>query len=233
MEQNKFFIFCQGRSGSTLLKHLLNSHPSIFCEGELFNKDEYYLTNYFSKKFANRFPVQYCNYRSIRHRSQVYGFTLLHYQIGLLQQRITQMSNNGWKIIHLSRKDAFHQSVSHFVARETNFWHRLNNTKVEVPSITIDPSEIAFWIKRMLKNKELEDQIMAPLSHAKLVYEDDLADNNQWQAALKRVFDYLEVDYHQPEAKIKKTYNRPYSEIVENYQEVREYLIENTIIETS
>ncbi len=42
---SKFIIFGQGRSGSTLLKQLLDSHPEITCEGELLNVEDKYVTN--------------------------------------------------------------------------------------------------------------------------------------------------------------------------------------------
>ena len=37
MEKNNFIIFGQGRSGSNLLRTLLNSHPQIYCDIEIFN----------------------------------------------------------------------------------------------------------------------------------------------------------------------------------------------------
>ncbi len=35
----KFVIYGQSRSGSTLLVELINTHPDVQCDGELFNED--------------------------------------------------------------------------------------------------------------------------------------------------------------------------------------------------
>ncbi|MDY7015394.1 MAG: hypothetical protein SVX43_17715, partial [Cyanobacteriota bacterium] len=35
-QKEKFVLFCHHRSGSTLLANLLNVHPQIYCDRELF-----------------------------------------------------------------------------------------------------------------------------------------------------------------------------------------------------
>ena len=59
-----------GRSGSTLLVSLLDSHSQIFCDNEIYHR----------KVFA---PWKYLRLRSRMGGKPVYGFKLLTYHLGL------------------------------------------------------------------------------------------------------------------------------------------------------
>ena len=47
-----FIILAQGRTGSTCLERLLNSHPSIRCEGEIFATHQIYPFSFITGKAA-------------------------------------------------------------------------------------------------------------------------------------------------------------------------------------
>ncbi|HBE17486.1 MAG TPA: hypothetical protein DEG17_03890 [Cyanobacteria bacterium UBA11149] len=56
---NKFVIFGQGRTGSTLLYSLLNSHPQIHCDEEILEDRVF-------------FPVQYVKGRCCKAKKKMY-----------------------------------------------------------------------------------------------------------------------------------------------------------------
>jgi len=114
-----FIIFGLGRSGSTLLKQLIDSHPNIKCEGELLNLEERYLKNRFLRKLATLFPLTYFNYRRWLSKEPLYGFTLLYYQYSNQKRLLSKLTARGWKFIHIMRKNSLDQSFSQLVAEKT------------------------------------------------------------------------------------------------------------------
>ncbi len=59
--KSKFIIFGQGRSGSTLLMELLDSHPEIKCDSELFTKECGYERNRFKLALYRYYPYPLIN----------------------------------------------------------------------------------------------------------------------------------------------------------------------------
>ncbi|MEA3446544.1 MAG: sulfotransferase [Bacteroidota bacterium] len=217
---NRFIIFGQGRSGSTLLKQLLNSHRDINCEGELLNVKDNYVTNPFLIKLVNKFPYIFFSLRSLLSTRPVYGFTLLFYQIYQPIHILQRLQENGWKIIHITRKNALEQSLSQLVAKQTSFWHRREETKDQLPSVYINPLELSSWLEGLLANKKREQKIFDTIKHIEVIYENNLLDNSQWPETTRRLFEFLDVENLPVDANLRKTYNRPYSEIIENYEEL-------------
>ncbi|RLD45748.1 MAG: hypothetical protein DRJ05_17085 [Bacteroidetes bacterium] len=232
MLQNKktgFIIYGQGRSGSTLLKQLFNSHPEINCEGELLNIKENYVTNPFLVKLVNKFPFRFFNFRRQISKLPVYGFTLLQYQISNHRKMLLKMQASRWKIIHLIREDSFEQSLSHFVAKQTNFWHRRMEKENTTPSIFIDPIAFSSWYVRLEKNKKRSEHFLKHIEHKTVLYEQDLSNEKQWPETMKSLFAFLGVRNSPVNASLKKTYKKPYSQIVENYDELLESIRQNDI----
>jgi len=218
--KTKFVIFGQGRSGSTLLKQLLDSHPEIKCEGELLNIKDGYLPNELMLKLVYRIPFPFFNYRKWIAKYPVYGFTLLFYQYWPQNYMLNKLVRNGWKIIYLTRNDSFSQSLSHLVAKQTSVWHRRNDDQEKETKVRINPEEFLNWIKQLQKNKSTENEIIKSLNHFEVVYENDMIREDMWSKTTARIFEYLGVYPAPAMANLKKTYSRPYSEIVENYEDL-------------
>ena len=91
----KFIIFGQGRSGSTLLVDLLNSHPAIYCDDEIL-------------MYKVIFPKTYVKARSVSSKKHVYGFKVKIYQLwhqNILDSHkfLFHFYKSGWKILYLKR----------------------------------------------------------------------------------------------------------------------------------
>jgi LPS sulfotransferase NodH len=223
LQKNKirFVIFGLGRSGSTLLKQLLDSHPEITCEGELLNVADKYVTNPLMLKPIFRFPTQFFALRSLLSKNPVYGFTLLFYQYSPPAKLIAKLIKKDWKIIRIYRENSLDQSLSHLVAEKTKMWHRLDNHETETPKLIISPEELKARLTIVNKNKETETTLFENFDHLKVVYEDDLKDKDKWAETSRKVFEYLGVNPAPVSASIQKTYPLPYSEIIENYENLK------------
>lgn len=220
IKKTNFILFGQGRSGSTLLKNLLNSHPAITCEGELFNVADGYATNPLFVKLVTRFPRQFINYRRLRSKNPTYGFTMLYYQHEIKKYLFQNLVKEGWKFIHLKRRDYLSQSLSHLVAKQTATWHRRINQAEKPIRVSIDPKEFVFWTELLKRNKIRENKLFEKLDHLEIVYDDDLQSEDNWPYTSRRIFDFLNVAPASVSSPLLKTYSRPYSEIVENYDEL-------------
>ena len=220
----RFVIFGLGRSGSTLLKQLLDSHPEITCEGELLNPEDNYINNPILLKVVYKFPSQFFALRSLLSKKPVYGFTLLFYQYSPPAKLIEKLIKKNWKFIRIYRENSLDQSLSHLVAEKTKMWHRFDNHETEIPKLTVSPEELKDRLKIVKKNKQTETKLFENFAHFKVVYEDDLKNESDWTETTRRIFEYLGVNPAPVSASIQKTYSRPYSEIIENYDELIKYV---------
>lgn len=228
MKKTKFIIFGQSRSGSTLLKELINSHPDIHCDGELLEPGEKYVTNRFLLKVFKRIPALLILFRQGLARKPIYGFTLFIYHIKKLYFWIDRLVASGYVIIYIRRKNTINQAFSNLVAQHTSFWHRSVDQKSDdrhagsLPVIVIPVEKLLHVLKVRKKWRTLEQQALAKHSFLEVIYEDMLEDNSKWPVTMEKVFAFLGTFNVPVHSKLKKTYPRPYSEIVSNYNELIE-----------
>jgi LPS sulfotransferase NodH len=232
----KFVIFGQSRSGSTLLLELINAHPDINCEGELFNKIYRYVNPKWFLLMLRRFPVLYINHRLKKSDSPVYGFKLFFFQVNDPEKLLKQLNRRGWKFIWIRREDILAQSLSNILALETNHWHRRKNENARQKTLTIPPERLLKVLKNRTRWKIKEQKMIENYDHLPVVYERDLKNKEKWQETLDKVFRYIGVEPVSVKTNLEKTDVRPYSERIENYDELIEtmknsqfaHLLENT-----
>jgi hypothetical protein len=224
-KKHNFIMIGQGRSGSTLLKQLLDSHPYICCEGELYNVKENYITNKLIRKIAYTFPIYTFYYRNYLAKTKVYGFTLLFSDHKRKHYILKQLTNRNWKIIHFYRNDIIEQVFSHLVAVESGLWHRNMNNQSELANkITINKDDFFKRIKNLVNQKTNELELLKNFDHHTVIYETDLLDNNEWQKTCDDLFRFLGIESDLVKASLSKTYSKKYSEIVQNHDALMEDL---------
>lgn len=222
-------IFSMGRTGSTLLASLLNSHPQIACDGEIFTPPRWPRTLRPLARFWQRHPFPYLAYREARtlllHQKTIYGFKLHTKPEG------SQMADAGgflrsaaqtdWTIIHLQRRCLFDQVISSIVAQQTRRY--FGDESREEPSVLLDIPTTMFCLilQKSYRASEFNRTIVADVPCIALTYEDDLSDPADWKATVARICDYLEIStLPSIRRRVAKPWGRPYSEIVTNYAEL-------------
>jgi hypothetical protein len=160
----------------------------------------------------------------------VYGFTLLFYQYSPAAKLIKKLIKQDWKIIRIYRENSLNQSLSHLVAEKTKMWHRFDNHETEIPKLTVSTKELKDRLKIVNKNKEAETTLFEDFAHFKVVYEDDLKNQDNWPETTRKIFEYLGVNPAPVSASIQKTYSRPYSEIIENYDELLKLVAKENLL---
>lgn len=225
-----FVVFGMGRTGSTLLLTLLNSHPQIYNEGELFRLGAWSRSLQPLARIFQHYPMPYLAYRHLRMRlrtgKMVYGFNLhtkLHTKQlvdtpGFLQH----VQRKGWKIIHLQRASLFDQVISELVGDQTQRYFGDNAPEPSL-ELTLALDKFYKFLERAAKIRSQHQQLLTTLPHLTVTYEEDLAQDTAWLATVTRICDYLELPAPtQVKSSVTKPWSRPYSEVVLNYNELQE-----------
>ncbi len=223
--ETKFLIFAQGRTGSKLLTDLLNHHPKIHCDKEIFNSSFYLGSDHLL------FPYRLVNGKAKFYKNKIYGFKDKVYQIDY-QSNIDDAWSfvhylyfNNWKIIYLKRRNVFKHALSNYIAKKRGKFHAYKGGKdSEFGKIHINPKEL---IKRMEKRKKFqkrEAKILEGLEHMNLVYEDDLNNSKNQEKTANRIFDYLGLEHVKVRTRFKKVNTRSNKDLISNYKQIEQLL---------
>ena len=213
-----FIIFCLGRSGSNLLSDLLDQHPDVFCDGEVFG--------YLSKVRLSD-PKRFLRQRSRITGNEMYGCKVKVYDLtgsqGMLvphaRDLIVELCQQGWKIIHLRRHDIFRQALSSLVAEHRNVYHHVKGKDGSVEPMTLDADSMTWRLKQLLAYADQEDYVLRGLDHIRLDYEQDLMQGERHQATLDRVLDHLGLNRIEARTKFVRTSSDDPSTYIANYVE--------------
>lgn len=222
-EGEGFFVFAQGRTGSTLLEDLLNSHDKIYCDKEIFNKT-FYLGS------GNLFyPKKMLLGKARFFRNKVYGFKDKIYQIDEqknLDRPAELMKNlkyHRFKIIYLRRENLFKHVLSNEIANIRGRYHAYKNKKEEKwQKLVLDPDVLIEKMERRWNYQKREQEILKQFDHLTFTYEKDLKDSDSQQATASRIFRYLGVEDAQVVTRMKKVNTRKNEDLIANYDELYE-----------
>lgn len=218
LPEKKFILFFRPRSGSNLLRDILNSHPDIFCDEEIFR---YGLVGKVS------FPSLYIKGRCTQYKKNVCGFKVNIHQLTVLQQQdpqsfLTSLTQQGWKIVYIERRNLLTQAISFFVAQKREIWLDKAENALKDFRMSIDCDELVQKMERMEKAVAYEKELLAPFPYQSVVYEDNLLNSEHRQEALDKVFAYLGVESVPVKTSLVKTTTRKYSDFIDNYAEMVE-----------
>jgi LPS sulfotransferase NodH len=220
--KTKFVIFGEGRSGSTLLAALLNSHPEVRCERELLNHENGYLRNgplLWALRFA---PYPFMALRAARAPASAYGFKLMVGHVHQPRLTLNVLRLLGWKIVHIHREDIVQQALSELVAKSTGRWQRPRSEPATSPRIRVAREDFVDEIRKRLRSRVIEQRALAGIAHHRVVYEHDLADAASWPRTSSALCRYLGLEERALTARLRKVYDESYEQIVENYAELVE-----------
>lgn len=222
-----FVIFGQGRSGSNLLRTLLNSHPKLHCDNELFNINRLNREKPLSKHFIRLFPHSYIASNRRKANAEIYGFKLFIFHLGKAEKVIVNLHQKGWKIIHIRRKNILKQVFSAAIGNITGRYIR--NHKMPEPTETYH-LEIKHIVRALKKRKaalKKETAILEKIPHLTVQYEEDLKNKQNWQPACNRVYEYLGLEAVEVSSKNLVSDPRPDNERIKNFDKIMDYLRKN------
>lgn len=207
--EKKFFIISRARSGTTLLRDLLNSHPDIECEGEIL-------------KSGRVFPRAHINHRVRKHKHAIYGAKILSYQMiqvhGITEpaQFFGQFHNLGFQFIHLKR-NTFWQTFSLFKAGTTGVYHSNKHQVTKARAIELDIPDFISRLRWSDALLQYETAGLKIIPHLEVDYDNELSQGEQFQATAGRISDFLGISEHPVETELKKILPTVASEVISNY----------------
>jgi len=189
LRPQRFVIVCGPRTGSELLRELLDSLTEVRCEGELLKK-------------PTRWPVAFLNGRAALGGQgrrawgcKIIGANLLEAQAesrppgdGVLAELVAE----GWKIVHLHREDLLAQALSFIHAMQGGTWH-FRDPQSTFERFAADPAEVIAILYILDGKARWLDERLLHLPHTRLSYEGDLVDPGRRMVTLANLADVLGV----------------------------------------
>lgn len=223
----RFFIVTIGRTGSTRLRLLLDSHPQVRCHGELYGgnlgtlapADSPLHAELLAERAAD--PAGFLARRAFAAESvQAVGLKILRSQLtqwtGLLE---ALRSDAGVRVIHLVRKNGLKRFLSEYFVGTVTRKHLLlpGETPPEVEPVEL-PVELLLSDLHKVAEQSVEIRsLFAGHPFHELAYEDSLEDNGP---ALRGVQAFLDVPLAPLSCQIRKVLPDDPKRLVANFAEV-------------
>lgn len=240
--QKRFIIIAGARTGSTFLKNMINSHPDVICFGEVLNKTKIQwdiddLNTQFNTPeiidVRDNDPVSFTDYvYSLGKESDAkcVGFKSLyrHYNYSPRHKQLIQylLENEDIRIIHLKRLNSFKvfcslQIANMRVARGTTMNAYRPDDVEEDLSITVNPESCLQYAKKSAVNMTKFDTLFAHRKPLTVRYRDL---SRSTAKAMAEVVRFLDLEPAPLSINTHKVRKQPISEVVENYDEVAEFM---------
>lgn len=202
---NRFIIICAPRTGSTLLRRILDSLPGIICHGEIFSSDYVYgvseKTNLhnseerLSRKHRDHHPVDFLAALGLDDPAKRTGFKILYNDLLDPKTAIALShlkADTGIRIIHLWRRDLVQRYVSEcrLLAGYANAEQVAANKQTRI-ALTLDPQEFVTRSKNLISTASIIIDIFREHRIQTVAYEDLLRDNAK-RVALLAFLGYFE-----------------------------------------
>jgi LPS sulfotransferase NodH len=208
--ETRFVIFCQGRTGSSLLRSLLNSHPAVRCEGEIL-----------ADPVAD--PLKFLEETARSSAKPVFGFKVKIYQLADAQnvdpqEFLGDLRDRSYRIVYLRRNNLLRHAISNTFAEARRSYH--DRSAGPRPSLTVDPGQIIGVMQRRQKHLENEAAVLEGFDFLTVDYEKDLLDPMQHQSTADRVFTFLGIEPAAVETDLSRSVSGSLSERIANYDEL-------------
>ena len=245
MEKVKFIIWFEGRSGSSHLVSLMNSHSKILCRGENFDASlirasdepvDFATVNWEGKTFGRRLAtfdktvfgptdtdvLEHLN-ALFNWKKQANGFKFKHSRQSYLYPEVCDAlirQKDEVKVIHLVRKNIVKRAISkQNQQRIREVQGRANlSSPVELGKIVVDVAAVLEYCQRLTGRQERFMQWPQNFEQVIKVEYEDLLHHPEIQ--LNRVFEFLGVPKEEVTSKIFKATPDKISDAVHNFEEL-------------
>lgn len=212
----KFVIVARSRTGSNLLRSLLNSHGDMIVFGEKFYAlDGRETTSIYSEIFPNK-------------STKVRGFKLFYYHPSDSKDRSVWdmlQQDKAIKIIHLQRKNQLRVHISRLIALKTDKW-RTESKK----TIGVEDRKVKVDIEKMLNDFETTNTY---ISDTQKIFKDhkimEVTYSSMTQTpeqTLNEIQHFLGVPQKNLTSQMRKQNPEAIKDLVVNYDEVYEALMD-------
>lgn len=243
--RGNFVIFHVGRSGSTVLTSLINQHPRIYCDGELFHG--YYGAHHrrmeadgantrFRWNTSSYFPSDPIGFVASRvpygGLRAFYGFEAKFFHLRFnnltLPAFLDAVQRLGFRyFVVLERRNSLRKVVSSVVAHGKRQFHVQSGQRVNLSRVVLDVNRVEIdsdskpllaYLEDYARNFEALRQLLAGHQMLWLTYEDDVLVNPL--QAYNRCCDFFRLERGTPAVNLTRTNPFRLTEMLVNYDEV-------------
>lgn len=238
----RFIILSRGRTGSTFLHRLLDSHPACVCFEELLAPRELpeppdKLTVGRARAMARdeaqrgTDPVRFLE-RHVYAPSpgiRATGFKLFygHSRAGAAAAVWTWLrADRGLRVVHLQRRDVLRMFVSMKIALKTGAWWSLDGEPpLDEKQVVLDPAEFARYLAEVEAQRRHGDAEFAGHPVLRVDYE-DFADYDEGgdPAAIDRVQSFLGLPLRRLQTPMHRQNPEPLPALIANFDRFRDAL---------
>ena len=231
-------MFHIGRCGSTVLGDMLDQHPGVYWDGEVYEPHIENATRCNQDIHeALREPVQILKKRIPRSGKRIYGFEIKFYHLKLagisLREYVGHLKIMGFNhFVLLDRKNSLKKIVSSLVAHEKKQYHQptfktaqLSQIRMDVNNVGIDNDSkplVSFLQDYENDIRELTT-ILDDTNLLRLSYEEDISGSPKTGYA--KVCDFLNLKEHPVKVKYGRTNPFGLREMISNFEDVEEALL--------
>lgn len=212
-----FVILCLGRTGSTHLQSLLDSHPDVRCFGELFTHNAHTFDDVFLASEHDD-AVEYLREVTGSVEEPVVGFKLPVNSIRAHEQVLEIFRQPSLRVIRLSRRNLLALYVSRRLLATTRVPQSTHGSYGET-RLRLDPQQALGAFRRMEEHERWLDDLAEGHPTFALAYEDLIGGSG-----LDGLQGFLGVEPRPLESHFEKLRTRPLEETVENWDELVEAL---------
>lgn len=239
LRNDAYMICCPARSGSTLLVHLLRSHPQVLSHGEILGKKITGLSGPLGRQFGKD-PDAMKRLEAIRHaRPETYLYSYIlhphgHQAVGfklkyeeLATRKYARIldhikTDTDLKIVFLDRDNLFERYVSHYVAMHVTgvTLVQAHQPLPEVRPIRLKPRDIKRNFKEELDKRRHFRKLFASHRSIETTYEKLVADT---VPEMNRIYRFLDLPEHAAATTTKKILDTRMANFITNYAEILDY----------
>ena len=201
-----FLVLCQGRTGSNLLRSLLDSHPEISCDRELFHPD----------RAVRDPPLEYLGRARAERGSIVAGFKLTSHCMLHRPGLAAVVPQMAARVIVLRRPHYLAQMVSGRLATSSERFHREVGAPPEPQRRVRLPADRVVALCRRMR---LQDELLAPLARNRPLLEIEYRGGFA-EADMAQAQSFLDVRSQPLVAGEARVRIRPLAETVVNWDEI-------------
>jgi hypothetical protein len=229
----KAVIITSQRSGSNFLRHCLNSHPMITCEGELLIGGQIELPAFllYRRNFAKIYRyIRSRAWNSLRILEKFYAredapiiaFKAMYNHLSSLKVQEFFKQHTDIRIIHLRRDNLLKQYVSKVLLgkKRSNPWQPHSKKPLPVVSTRISPELAASCMRRNAEQFESFERLFSKHKKVVLVYEQMIEGSGLSGQAAADISQLLNISYSSFSCDFVKVNPNDLSLIVDNYDEV-------------
>lgn len=229
---NKYVIVCLPRTGSNLLRSLINSHSNAIAFGEIFRFEEnigwdlrYYPQIKWLNKKKNEKPWEFLN-REIFNRHflkiKAVGFKLFyHHARNDKQKKVWDFIRNSEdiRIIHLRRENYLRRFISYKRAKDSGRWVKLKKDEIDDYSTELTFEECFNFFEHTDAEEKNIEKFFSGKNVLTITYKNLVSDTKK---EIDSVFGYLGLPSEKVESETYKQIERPLSESITNYYKLKD-----------